>query len=139
MAELTHGDAQDLLAAWKRGWETRNPDLIVDLFDKDADYRPAPFVEPLVGVNAIRRLWNEIAAGQTNVDFDAENIWVAGRTVLVSWHAAYTIAASGERVRVYGFTTMELNEQGLVTRLRQWPVERMVGRDATHKIDGGEQ
>lgn len=137
MAELTHGDAQDLLASWKRGWQARNPDLIVDLFDENADYRAGPFADTLSGTVAIRALWNEIVASQVHVDFDAENIWSVGRTVLASWHAAYTIAATAERIRVNGFMTAELNEQGLIQRLRQWPIEKSVGQDTTHKIDRG--
>ena len=139
MPQLTPGDGQDLLAAWKRGWEGRNPDTIVDLFDDDAEYRQAPFTEPLKGVNAIRQLWNGLAASQANVEFDAEHVWVSGATVLASWHAAYTRRdAGGERVRAYGFMTAELNDAGKVWRMRMWPVERVVGHDSTFKpeVDG---
>jgi nuclear transport factor 2 (NTF2) superfamily protein len=139
MPQLTPGDGQDLLTAWKRGWEGRNPDAIVDLFDDDAEYRQAPFTDPLKGVNAIRELWNGLAASQANVEFDAEHVWVSGATVLASWHAAYTRRdAGGERVRAYGFMTAELNDAGKVWRMRLWPVEHVVGRDSTFKaeVDG---
>jgi ketosteroid isomerase-like protein len=139
MPQLTPGAGQDLLTSWKRGWETRNPDTILDLLTEDAEYRQAPFTEPLKGANAIRELWNEMAASQANVEFDAEKVWVSGATVLASWHAAYTRRdAGGDRVRVYGFMTLEVNDDGKVWRLRQWPVERVVGRDSTFKPDGGE-
>ena len=134
MSTLTPGDGQDLLAAWKRGWESRSPDTILDLFDDDAEYRAAPFTEPLKGANAIRELWNVMAANQANVEFDAEHVWVSGLTVLASWHAAYTRRdAGGERVRAYGFMTAEMNDAGKVWRMRQWPVERVVGQDSTFK------
>jgi len=134
MPQLTPGDGQDLLAAWKRGWESRSPDTILDLFDDDAEYRAAPFTEPLKGANAIRELWNVMAANQANVEFDAEHVWVSGSTVLASWHAAYTLRdAGGERVRAYGFMTAEMNDAGKVWRMRQWPVERVVGQDSTFK------
>lgn len=139
MTQLTHGDAQDLLATWKRGWETRNPDVIVELFDRDADYRPQPFVEPQMGVNAIRAHWNDIAASQANIDFDAEHIWVSGSAVLSSWHAAYTLRRTGERIRVYGFMTFELGDDGRVRRFRQWPIERIVGRDSKFVPEGGDE
>jgi SnoaL-like domain len=139
MTQLTHGDAEDLLATWKRGWETRNPDLIVELFDRDADYRPGPFVEPFTGTNAIRAHWNEIVAAQAHIDFDAEHTWVSGSAVLTSWHAAYTVRRTGERIRVYGFMTFELGDNGRVRRFRQWPVERVVGRDAKFQPEGGDE
>jgi hypothetical protein len=51
--------------------------------------------------------------------------------VLASWHAAYTRRRTAERVRVRGFTTLELNDAGKVWRMRQWPVSRTVGVDET--------
>jgi limonene-1,2-epoxide hydrolase len=139
MATLTHGDAQDLLAAFKQGWERRAPDMIVELFERDAEYRPDPFADSLQGVNAIRALWNDLAASQLHVEFDAERIWVSGATVLASWHAAYTARATSERIRVRGFMTMELSEARppRVQRLRQWPIERVVGSDSTHSAEEG--
>lgn len=128
---ITHGDAQDLLAAYKQGWERRSPDVIVELFGTDIDYRPDPFAAPLIGLNAVRALWNDIAATHAHVEFDAERIWVSGATVLASWHAAYTRRTTAERVRARGFMTLELGGDGRVQRFRQWPVERVVGEDST--------
>lgn len=137
MTTLTHGDAQDLLASFKQGWEKRAPDLIVELFEQDAEYRAHPFAEPLHGLNAIRALWNDIAATQAHIEFDAERIWVSGDTVLTSWHAAYTARATSERVRVRGFMTMEISESNprRVQRLKQWPIERVVGQATTHSAE----
>ena len=137
MATLSHGEAQDLLAAFKGAWERRAPDEIIDLFDVNAEYRPDPFAEPLQGLNAIRALWNDMATTQAHVEFDAERIWVSGTTVLASWHAAYTRRASSERVRVRGFMTMEMNEAEprRVQRMKQWPIERVVGTVSTLAAD----
>jgi ketosteroid isomerase-like protein len=133
--ELTHGAAQDLLAALKRGWEGRQPDVIVDLFSADAEYRDDPFAEPLSGRNAIRARWNEICATQLHVDFDAERVWVSGTTVLASWHGAYTRPSTAERVRLRGFMTLEIDGAGAVRRFRQWPLAQVVGRDETVRPD----
>ncbi len=139
MTTLSHGDAQDLLATFKRAWERRAPDEIVDLFDVNAEYRPDPFADPLQGLNAIRALWNDVAATQAHVEFDAERIWVSGATVLASWHAAYTRRATSERVRVRGFMTMEMTESEprRVQRMKQWPLERVVGSDSTLSAEEG--
>ena len=142
MATLTHGDAQDLLATFKQGWERRLPDTIVDLFDANgAEYRPDPFAEPLQGLNAIRALWNDLAATQANVEFDAERIWVSGNTVLASWHGAYTRRTSAERIRVRGFLTMELGDATpwRIQRMKLWPTERVVGNDSTFEAEPEEE
>ena len=136
MATPSHGEAQDLLAAWKRGVERRSPDELLELCDRDIDFRPDPFAEPLIGLNAVHAHWNDFAASQANVEFDAERIWVSGNTVLASWHGAYTRRATAERVRSRGFMTLELTDDRLVQRFRQWPAERVVGEDRSFEREG---
>jgi hypothetical protein len=133
---LTHGDAQDILETLKRGWEARDPDTVMGLFRDDADYREHPFSEPLLGANAIRRRWNEICATQASINFEPERIWVSGNTVLASWHAAFTRRSNGERVRQRGFMTLELDDDAIVWRFRQWPLEQVVGTDSTFRTEG---
>lgn len=128
---LTPGDGQDLLARFKTAREERDPDAMLELFADACVYHTDPFAEPLDGSTAIRAYWNDVAAEQVRVDFDAERIWVSGRTVLASWHAAFTRTKADERVRVRGFSTLELDDDGLIARMRDWPSTRVVG------IDGG--
>lgn len=125
--QLTPGDGQDLLDRYKRAWERRDVDLAVSIFSEDAAYRFDPFEPELQGANAIRAYWNEAAAEQFDIEFDAERIWTSGDTVLASWHVAFTRRASGERVRIRGFMTLEVDQLGLVSRFREWVVARTVG------------
>ena len=133
---LTPGDGQDLLARLKQALEKRDPDLGVALFSAAADFKPDPFEPGISDANGRRAWWNDVAATRAHQEFDAERIWVSGRTVLASWHGAYTDAASSERVRERGFITLELDDAGLVERLRMWAVRRTVGRDARHEPAG---
>lgn len=137
MPTLTPGDGQDLLAAYKRAWERRDPDAAVELYAEDAEHREDPFEEPQVGELAIRAMWNRRAATQANAEFDAEHVWVVSATVLASYHAAYTERTTAQRVRRRGFMTLELNEQKRITRAREWPVTRAVGVDSTFDPEPG--
>lgn len=136
MPPLTHGDAQDLLAKLQRGWEGRDPDAILALFTDDAEFRHDPFAQPLSGSNPIRAHWNDTVARQVHVEFEAERVWVSGSTVLASWHGAHTRRSTGERIRQRGFMTLELDDGGLIARLRLWPAERVVGTDSTIPPEG---
>jgi ketosteroid isomerase-like protein len=133
---LTPGDGQDLFARIKRAWEERDPDAMLELFSEEAEYRPDPFEPPFEGANAIRAHWNEIVAAQDHVEFDVEHVWVVGRTVLGNWHVAVTQRDTAERRRVRGFTTMEVDAEGLVVRMREWRVARTVGIDSSYKPQG---
>jgi ketosteroid isomerase-like protein len=134
---LTPGDGQDLFARIKHAWEKRDPDAMLELFSEDAEYRVDPFTEPLRGANAIREHWNDVVSAQDHIEFDAERIWVSGRTVLGSWHVALTRRASADRVRVRGFSAIELDDAGLIVHMREWPVTRTVGIDSSYKRQNG--
>jgi uncharacterized protein (TIGR02246 family) len=130
---LTPGDGQDLFARFKHAWEKRDPDAMLELFGDDAEYRVDPFMQPLTGAVAIREYWNAIAAEQVHVDFDVQRVWVSGRTVLASWHAAFTRAVGSERIRIRGFSSVEIDDAGRIARMRDWPVSRAVGTDSKYK------
>ena len=130
---LTPGDGQDLFARLKQAREQRDPQAMLELYAAEATYDPDPFASPLEGSNAIREHWNAVAAEQVHVDFDAERVWVVSRTVLASWHAAYTHRATGVRSRVRGFSTLELDDAGSILRMRDWPLTRDVGIDSGYQ------
>ena len=132
MPAIQHGDAQDLLAAYKRAWEGRDVDGVMELYAPGAEHRDHPFREPIVGDNAIRAMWNDIATNERDIEFDAEGIWVSGATVLASWHAAYTDGTNADRVRMRGFLTMELDDERRIRRFREWPVSQVVAGEGQH-------
>jgi hypothetical protein len=129
---LTPGNGQDLLLRYKKAQEKRDPEQMMELYADAPSYRHDPFEPEAVGSNDVRAHWNELAASRAHVDFDAERTWVSGRTVLTSWHAAFTRRTTAERFRVRGFSTMELDEEGRITRQRDWPSTRLIGIDSTH-------
>lgn len=136
---LTPGDGQDVLAQFKRAREGRDVDAMLEFFAEEAEYRSDPFEAPLQGSLAIREHWNRVAAEQAHVDFDAERVWVSGRTVLASWHAAYTRHDTADRIRVRGFSTIELDDGGSIARMRDWPLAREVGPDTKFESETGDQ
>ncbi len=124
--DLTPGDGQDVLARFKAAREQRDPDAMLELFAPDAEVRWDPFEPSQSGSLAMRTHWNRVAAEQGDVEFDAERTWVSGRTVLASWHAAYTPVGRQERWRERGFMVLEIDEAGTISRMRTWPVVRLV-------------
>ncbi len=130
---LTHGAGQDLLAAWKRAWEARDVDALVDLFAPDADVRFDPFGSAITDDNGLRDHWNAFAGSTVHTELDAERLWVQGRTVLAAWHGATTLRQTAERVRHRGFLVLDLDPAGRIARLRGYPQERVVGIDGTFR------
>jgi SnoaL-like domain len=130
---LTPGDGQDLFARIKRAWEARDPDAMLELYSDGAEYRTDPFTEALTGLNAIREHWNGVVAAHDHIEFDAERVWVSGPTVLGSWHVAMTDRATADRIRIRGFSTLELDDHGRISRMREWPIRQVVGVDSSYR------
>jgi ketosteroid isomerase-like protein len=129
--DLMPGDGQDVLARFKAAREQRDVDAMLSIFAEDVEARPDPFEATLLGHVAVRDYWNRVAAEQRDVEFDAERVWVSGRTVLASWHAAWTRIADGDRLRERGFTVLEIDDAGTATRWRCWSATRVVAHDAS--------
>jgi hypothetical protein len=117
---IDYATGADLLAAYGRAWETFSGDDWVALFTEDAEYSEEPFEEPLVGHNALRAHLLEAAEIQDQLEFSVERHWVSGSTVLASWRAGYVDSDSRARVRLAGFMTLEVEQDGRVHRLRKW-------------------
>ena len=117
---LGYADAGELLARYGRAWEMFDGDAWVALFTADAEYHEDPFEPPLVGHNAIRAYLLEASAAQDQVEFTIERHWVASATVLAAWHASFVRRPSGARVRLAGFMTLEIADDGRIARFREW-------------------
>jgi ketosteroid isomerase-like protein len=117
---LDHAGAGNLLGRYGRAWEAFDGDAWVELFTEDAEYREDPFEPPLVGHNAIRAYLLEAGASQEQVEFTIERHWVATPTILAAWHASFVRRPGGARVRLAGFMTLEVADDGRIARFREW-------------------
>jgi ketosteroid isomerase-like protein len=131
MSDLTHGDAQDLVARLKRAWEKRDVEEAMACFADDAELRPDPFDSALTDQLAIRAWCTAVAAALVHAEADAERIWIAGDTVLVAFHGAWTERATTARTRVRGMLSLELGPDRRIRRARAWALHRVVGPDTT--------
>jgi ketosteroid isomerase-like protein len=131
MPEMTHGDAQDLVERLRRAWEKRDVEAVVDCFAVDAELRPDPFAPAMTDPTAIRAWCNAVAASVVHSEADAERVWLAGDTVLVAFHGAWTVRASADRTRIRGMLSLELDGDRRIRRARAWASTRVVGTDST--------
>ena len=117
---IDYAAAGDLLDAYGRAWETFDGDAWVAIFREQAEYHNDPFGPPLIGRNALRAYLLDAAEAQRDVDFTIERHWVSGPTVLAAWHVAFVRRSSGRLVRLAGFMTLEIAQDGRIARFREW-------------------
>ena len=117
---LDHAAGGELLERYRHAWETFDGDAWVDLFAEEAEYHEDPFEPPLVGHNALRAYLLEAADAQDQLEMTVERHWVVGPTVLAAWHASFVQRSDRARVRIAGFMTLEIDDDGRVRRFREW-------------------
>ena len=117
---LDHAGAGDLLERYAHAWQAFDGDDWTALFTADAEYHEDPFEPPMVGHNALRAYLLEAAEAQAQVEMTVERHWVVGPTVLAAWHAGYVSKTDRSRVRLAGFMTLEIADDGRIARFREW-------------------
>ena len=117
---LDHRAAADLLDRFVRARTSFDGDAWTDLFSPDVEFHEDPFEPPLVGSNAVRAFLLAASAAEEQVEWTVERHWVVAPAILASWHASYVRRSDRARVRVAGFMTLEMTDDGRVGRLRQW-------------------
>ena len=117
---LDHAAGEELLERYGRAWMAFDGDAWTDLFTEDVEYREDPFEPAIVGHNAVRAYLLEESERQQDVEFTVERHWVADPTVLAVWHASYVQRTDLARVRLAGFLTMEVADDGRIARFREW-------------------
>jgi ketosteroid isomerase-like protein len=120
MTSLDHAAAGDLLERYEQAWETVDGDAWTDLFSDDAEMHEDPFEPPLVGHNALRARLLEVARTEDQIDLTIERHWASGSTVLAAWHSSHVRRADRARVRLAGFMTLDIADDGRIARLREW-------------------
>ena len=100
-----------VLAKYKKAWETRDPNVALELFTSDATYREDPFDrKPMRGLGEIRDYWAEVPKFQKNISFSYGPVFrlVPSRVWGAEWSARYTKVKTGERIRLRGVLFCEL-------------------------------
>ena len=54
---MDHSSVMRWVDRYERAWRDEDLDAVGDLFTEDARYRPSPYEDSLVGLDAIREMW----------------------------------------------------------------------------------
>lgn len=117
---------EQVLAKYKKAWETQDPDLAVKLFTPNSTHREDPFdSRPLRGLREIRDYWAMGQEFQKNVSFSHEQVFRIGRSRVwgAEWSARYTKVKTGERIRLRGVLFCELRQKKIRRFWEYWHIK----------------
>lgn len=105
--------------AYEQAWRTPGTEPVAALFTDDASYLQSPYAEPLVGLAAIARMWDEERDGPDEVfTMTSEPVAVDGDTAVVRVEVRY-----GEPVRqeYRDLWVMRFAPDGRCAAFEEWP------------------
>ena len=127
---------RDVVSAWlaiyEKAWRTAGVDLLGSLFTEDASYLQGPYDQPVVGLPAIGRMWEETRDGADEV-FTSTTAIIAvdGPTAVVRVEVCQETGQVGVRVEVkYGepvtqeyrdLWIMRFDDDGRCCAYEEWP------------------
>jgi uncharacterized protein (TIGR02246 family) len=107
------------MAMYERAWRSPGTDLLAELFTPDATYLTGPYERPIVGLEAIGRMWEAEREGPDEVfTMTAEVVAAEGDTAVARVEVAY-----GEPVRqeYRDLWVMRFDAGGRCVAFEEWP------------------
>jgi SnoaL-like domain len=107
------------LAAYEAAWRTPGTRGLTEIFTDDASYRQSPYQEPVAGLDAISRMWDDERVGPDEVFTIATDILaVDDPTAVVRVGVRY---GGPPRQEYRDLWIMQLGDDGRCNRFEEWP------------------
>lgn len=117
-----------LLDQFASGWNSGDPNRMVDVFLPDGVFKPGPFEAPLRGRVAILDYWSDVPRAQRDISFRYGEIFAAGPWFAAEFRCTYVRRRSGERVDVRGAVFCETKDDRIAEMRLYW--ERRVNPES---------
>jgi ketosteroid isomerase-like protein len=116
---MNRGDLEGWIQAYERAWRTAGTEPLADLFAPDAIYLTGPFQEPVVGLEAIARMWEAEREGpDEEFEMASDPVAVEGAAGVARIEVRY----GPPRPQVYrDLWIVTLDEDGRCVRFEEWP------------------
>jgi hypothetical protein len=107
------------LAGYEAAWRAPGTERLAGLFTGDVTYRQSPYEEPVIGLAAVGRMWDEERAGPDEVfTLATEILAVDGPTAVVRAEVCYTGPVQQEYRDLW---VMRIGAGGLCSWFEEWP------------------
>jgi hypothetical protein len=107
------------LATYEAAWRTPGTRGLAEIFTNDASYRQSPYQEPVVGLDAISRMWDDERVGPDEIfTIDTDILAVDGPTAVVRVEVRY---GNPSRQEYRDLWIMQLGDDGRCSRFEEWP------------------
>ena len=107
------------LADYEAAWRTPGTEGLAQIFTEDATYLQSPYAEPVAGLDAIRRMWDEEREGPEEVfTLATEIVAVDGPAAVVRAEVRYGDPVHQEFRDLW---VMQIRDDGRCNWFEEWP------------------
>jgi len=116
---MRKSDVKAWIAAYERAWRSPGTRMLGDLFAPKSSYRQGPYRAPVVGLPAIRRMWEAERDGpDEEFQMTSELVAVDGDTAVARVEVVYGHPADQEFRDLW---IMKFDPDGRCRSFEEWP------------------
>ena len=109
-----------LLNKYGKAWETQNPQLLSEIFTKNATYHERVFENAFIGLDDIKDYWqNKVVSTQSNIKFSILNIYCDKNIIVAEWEASFVDNVKLVKKNLKEIAVLELYD-GKICSLREY-------------------
>jgi hypothetical protein len=110
---------EDWIARYERAWRTAGTEPLRELFEENASYRTAPYLEPYVGLERIGEMWDAEREGPDEVfAMTSEIVALDGDTAVIRVEVKYGDPVDREYRDVW---IVQFGDDGKAAVFEEWP------------------
>lgn len=103
-----------------KAWISKSPDAASNLCSEDVIYFENPFLPPLKGKDAVKKVWLEVPPGQKDINFKYEILAVTSELGIARWTATFIRVPANTKAELEGIYLVKLDSAGLCKEFHQW-------------------
>jgi ketosteroid isomerase-like protein len=116
---MRRDDVATWVSEYERLWRTPGTEGLAEIFRPEATYLQRPFREPVVGLPAIQRMWeDERDSPEEAFEMTSAVLAVEGDTAVVRVHVRYSPPRSQEWLDLW---VIQYAEDGRCRAFEEWP------------------
>lgn len=108
------------LNALGKAWVSKNPDAASKLCSKNVVYYEDPFLPPLKGRDAVKKIWLDVPISQKDVKFTYEIIATTDDLGVAQWTGSFIRVPENTKAELKGIYLVKLDNEGLCKEFHQW-------------------
>jgi hypothetical protein len=119
LASMDRNQVTGWVAAYERAWRTSGTEVLASIFTEAASYLQGPYHEPIIGLPAIARLWDDQREGPDEVfQMTSDIVAVDGDTAVVRVEVRYGEPLNQDYRDLW---IIRFAEDGRCNSFEEWP------------------